>query len=107
MHRRKAIAYYYLGAIDVQAKKFDAARQNFEKGLAANPNSALNKVGMGELALMQGDKKTAENYFDEAKKVNKKDAEVLSAIGRAYFNTDPVKYAAEIEKYDKRTARIG
>ena len=25
----KAIAYYYLGAIDVQAKKFDAARQNF------------------------------------------------------------------------------
>ena len=102
----KAIAYYYLGAIDVQAKKFDAARQNFEKGLAANPNSALNKVGMGELALMQGDKKTAENYFDEAKKVNKKDAEVLSAIGRAYFNTDPVKYAAEIEKYDKQAYKV-
>lgn len=96
----KALAYYYLGAIDVHNKNFDAARQNFENGLAANPSSALNKVGLGELALMKGEQKVAEGYFDEAKKVNKKDASVLAAICRAYFNTDPVKYAKEIEKYD-------
>ena len=98
----KALAYYYLGAINVHDKDFTAARKDFEQGLAANPNSALNKVGLGELALMQGDQKAAESYFDEAKKVNKKDAEVLTAIGRAYFNTDPVKYAKEIEKYDQQ-----
>ncbi len=98
----KALAYYYLGAINVHEKDFTAARKNFEQGLAANPNSALNKVGLGELALMQGEQKVAEGYFDEAKKINKKDAEVLTAIGRAYFNTDPVKYAKEIEKYDQQ-----
>lgn len=86
-------------------KDFAAAKENFEKGLAANPDYAYNKVGLGELALMNGDTKTAESYFDEAKKVNKKDAGVLSAIGRAYFNADPVKYAKEIEKYDAQAIK--
>ncbi len=98
----KALVYYYLGSINVHDKDFTAAQQNFEKGLAANPSSALNLVGMGELALMKGDQKVAEKYFDDAKKVNKKDAEVLTAIGRAYFNTDPVKYEKEIVKYDEQ-----
>lgn len=98
----KAMAYYYLGSIAVQNKDFNAARADFEKGLAANPSSALNKVGMGELALMQGDVKAAETYFDEAKKINKKDAVVLTAISRAYFNADPVKYDKEINKYDQQ-----
>lgn len=101
----KAVAYYYLGAIAVRDKDFAAAKENFEKGLAANPDYAYNKVGLGELALMNGDTKTAESYFDEAKKVNKKDAGVLSAIGRAYFNADPVKYAKEIEKYDAQAIK--
>ena len=96
----KAEAYYYLGAIAVRQKDYATAKTDFEKGLAANPNNPYNKVGLGELALMNGDVKAAESYFDEAKKINKKDAGVLSAIGRAYFNTDPVKYAKEIDKYD-------
>ncbi|MDE6457080.1 MAG: tetratricopeptide repeat protein, partial [Muribaculum sp.] len=98
----KAVAHYYLGAIAVRDKDFAAAKENFEKGLAINPDYAYNKVGLGELALMNGEVKAAEAYFDEAKKINKKDAGVLSAIGRAYFNTDPVKYAKEIEKYDEQ-----
>ncbi len=98
----KATSYYYLGAIAVLQKDYTAAKANFEKGLAADPNSALNKVGLGELALAQGDDKTAEDYFDEAKKVNKKDAAVLTAIGRAYFNVDPVKYEKQIQKFDEQ-----
>ena len=98
----KALAYYYLGEIALRDKDFNTAKADFDKGLAANPGSALNKVGLGSLALIQGDVKGAESLFDEAKKVNKKDAVVLTAIGRAYFNADPVKYAKEIEKYDQQ-----
>lgn len=101
----KAVTYYYLGAIAVRNKDFAAAKADFEKGLAANPDYAYNKVGLGELALINGDTKSAENYFDEAKKVNKKDAGVLTAIARAYFNADPVKYAKEIEKYDAQALK--
>lgn len=94
----KAVAYYYLGAIAVHDKDLTAAKSDFEKGLAADPNNAFNKVGLGELALMGGDAKAASNYFDEACKINKKNAKVMVAIARAYFNTDPVKYAKEIDK---------
>lgn len=94
----KAVAYYYLGAIAVHDKDLTAAKSDFEKGLAADPNNAFNKVGLGELALMGGDAKAASNYFDEARKINKKNAKVMVAIARAYFNTDPVKYAKEIDK---------
>lgn len=97
----KATAYYYLGAIALQNKDFTTAKADFDKGLAANPTSALNKVGLGELELLQGNEKAAETLFNEAKKIDKKDASVLVAIGRAYFNADPVKYASIIDKYDK------
>ncbi|MCM1021872.1 MAG: tetratricopeptide repeat protein [Muribaculum sp.] len=96
----KATAYYYLGAIALHDKDYATAKADFEKGLAANPTSALNKVGLGELELLQGNAKAAESYFDEAKKINKKDATVLTSIGRAYFNADPVKYESMIDKYD-------
>ncbi len=96
----KATAYYFLGAIELHNKNFAAAKADFDKGLAANPMSALNKVGLGELELLQGNQKAAEALFNEAKKINKKDASVLVAIGRAYFNADPVKYAEIIDKYD-------
>ncbi|WP_434968104.1 tetratricopeptide repeat protein, partial [Muribaculum intestinale] len=98
----KALAYYYLGEIALHDKDYTTAKADFDKGLAANPQSALNKVGQGALALIQGDEKGAKTLFDEAKKINKKDAAVLTAIGRAYFNADPVKYAKEIEEYDKQ-----
>lgn len=96
----KAEAYYYLGAIAVRDKDYATAKADFEKGLAEDPTYPFNKVGLGEIALINGDKKTAEAYFDEAKKLSKKNAGLLSAIGRAYFNADPVKYANEINNYD-------
>lgn len=104
----KAQAYYYLGQIAVldtvatDGSNLAVAEDFFQKGLAANPSSALSKVGMGELALLKGDENAAKQAFEEAVKINKKDAVVLTAIGRAYFNTDPVKYAKQIEKYDQQ-----
>ncbi|MBQ9073912.1 MAG: tetratricopeptide repeat protein, partial [Muribaculaceae bacterium] len=55
----KAIAYYYLGAIQVQNKNYDEAKKLFEQGLSVNPESAFNMVGLGEIALFSGDTKTA------------------------------------------------
>ncbi len=98
----KAVAYYYLGAIAVHQKDFATAKADFEKGLAADAANPYNKIGLGELALMNGDEKAAQKYFDEVRKSNKKNAAVLTAIGRAYFNSDPVKYAKEIEKFDEQ-----
>lgn len=101
----KAVAYYHLGAIEMKNEDYAAAKASFEKGLQANPQNPYNKVGLGELELINGNVKAAEQLFDEAKKINKKDAGVYVAIGRAYFNADPVKYAKEITKYDEQAMK--
>ena len=95
----QAVSYYYLGAIDLLEGNVSGAKANFDKGLAANPANALNHVGLGELALRAGDKKTAEEYFKAAEKCDKKDAAVYAFIARAYFNVNPTLYAKEIQKY--------
>lgn len=94
----QATAYYYLGQIDLGNGNTAAAKANFEKGLAANPDNGYNYVGMGSLALAAGNTSEAQNYFKEAKSKGKKNVDVLTEIARAYFVADHVKYAKEIDK---------
>ncbi len=91
-------AKYYLGQIAVQLDKFDKAQTLFEEGIAANPENGFNYVGLGEIALNKGDKDAADDYFDQARKLDKKNAVLITDIARAYYNTDPVLYAKDIEK---------
>lgn len=94
----KAEALYYLGLIEMQKGNTAAAKKHFEDGVAANPQYAMNNVGLGYVSLKSGDKATAEKYFKSAKDLDKKDATILVETARAYYNTDPVLYAKEIEK---------
>lgn len=94
----KAVSYFYLGSIDLREGNTQAAKANFDKGVAANPAYGYNYVGLGEIALKGGDKSAAEKLFKEAVATNKKDAALTAAVARAYFNVDPVLYKKEIDK---------
>lgn len=94
----KAVSYFYLGSIDLREGNTQAAKSNFDKGVAANPAYGYNYVGLGEIALKGGDKSAAEKLFKEAVATNKKDAALTAAVARAYFNVDPVLYKKEIDK---------
>ncbi len=94
----KALSYYYLGQIDLINGDRNAAKANFDKGVAANAECAYNYVGLGAIDLLNGQKGAAEDQFKSAQKVNKKDYEILVDIARAYYNADPVKYEKEMNK---------
>ena len=94
----KAVSEYYLGLISFNEGKTAEAKEHFSKGVSINPEYAYNYVGLGEVALKNGQKKEAEDYFKEAKKYSKKDASLDIAIARAYYDVDPVAYAKEIDK---------
>lgn len=94
----KAIAYYYLGQIDLQNGDKAAAKTFFDKGIQANPENGYNYIGLGALALAQGDSDAAKDFFKRAKDLGKKDCVMLTDIARAYYNADPVKYAKELDK---------
>ena len=94
----KAVSEYYLGLICLHDGNPSEAQEHFNKGVSLNPEYPYNYVGLGEVALKNGQKKEAENYFKEAKKFSKKDASLDIAIARAYYNVDPVAYGKEIDK---------
>ncbi len=94
----KAVSYYYLGQIAYDEGDMAAAKSNFDKGVAADPNYGYNYIGLGQLALKNGNKGEAEKYFNDVLKLNKKNTEMLAGVARAYYNVDPVAYAKEIDK---------
>lgn len=78
---------FYLGYYYLRTKQPDLAKAAFEKGLAADPKSKenLNKVGMGAVALAQGDRTGAQTIFAEVLKATKnKNVTVLQRISEAY-----------------------
>lgn len=97
----KALSYFYLGSIDLKDGKTDAAKANFDKGVQANPACGYNYIGLGQIALKAGNKADAQKLFKEGLNTDKKNAKLMTAVARAYYNVDPVAYAKEIEKYIK------
>ncbi len=93
--------YYYLGYYYLKSEtpNADLAAQNFNKGLAADPKSGLNKVGLAAVKLLQGNKSLANTEFEAAATGTKyKNADVLYQIANAYIlftskpeNMDPDK----------------
>ena len=94
----QSTAYYYLGQIALQGGDKATAKADFDKGVTLNPSNGYNYVGLGALALADGNASAAAGYFKDAKKNAKKNADILTEIARAYFVADPVKYATEIDK---------
>lgn len=96
----KALAYYYLGAIDLRKADKAAAMANFDKGIEANPQCGYNYIGKGQIELINGDESAAEKFFKQGISSDKKEKGALcAAVARAYFNVNPTKYAKKIEKY--------
>lgn len=94
----KAVAYNYLGNINYLEGNIPQAKVDYEKGVQANSENPYNYIGLGKIALMNGNKSEAENLFKQAQGINKKNTAVVAAVARAYYEVDPVVYAKEIDK---------
>ncbi len=94
----KALANYYLGEVALEQGNKDQAEHYFSTGLQLDPNNAFCHVGMGALALLNGQANVAADEFKTAQNLAKKNAEISVAIARAYYNANPVTYAVQIDK---------
>ncbi|MDR0712189.1 MAG: tetratricopeptide repeat protein [Prevotellaceae bacterium] len=80
---------YYLGEIAYAMGDTAQARAHYEKGLAANPEYTLNKVGLARFLLKADQKAGIKALTDIAKeKANKKNVEVLIAIAKVYYDAN-------------------
>ncbi len=101
----KSVAYYYLGQVAFEKGNYSEAKSYYDKGVTANAGNAYNYVGKAAVALKNGNQSEAEGLFKEARKCSKKDAKIETAIARAYYEADTVKYAKDIEKCIKNARK--
>lgn len=94
----RSLANYYLGQVALANGDKAQAQSYFDAGMAADENNPYNYVGIGALALLNGNDDAAKDDFKRAQNLAKKNAEVSVAIARAYYNVDPVRYSQQITK---------
>jgi tetratricopeptide (TPR) repeat protein len=77
---------FYLGWVYLIQDYADSAKATFTKGLAIDPKSALNYVGLGAVALSNNDNTGASSNFNQAiTNTGKKDSQPYLYIGKAYL----------------------
>jgi tetratricopeptide (TPR) repeat protein len=63
----------------------DSAKLLYQKALNLDPKSPMPLIGLGKVALMQGDKTGQLDYFEKARKMDKKNPEVYYEIAQGCF----------------------
>ncbi|GAA4097637.1 tetratricopeptide repeat protein [Mucilaginibacter panaciglaebae] len=77
---------FYLGWVYLIQDYADSAKATFTKGIALEPKSALNYVGLGAVALASNDNAGATSNFNQAISVaGRKDDQPYLYIGKAYL----------------------
>ena len=77
--------FFYLGWVYLKQEYVDSAKATFNKGLAVNPKSALNTVGLGAVAHMEKDNAGTTNYFNQAILLAGKSSKPYLYAGLAYL----------------------
>ncbi|MEP7237973.1 MAG: tetratricopeptide repeat protein [Ferruginibacter sp.] len=84
-------AIYWLGQTLIspdEDKDIEGAKSVYQKGLAANPNSALLNAGMGHIELLEGKTQQARSHFETAISLGGGKSDVLDAVGFANGDFD-------------------
>lgn len=106
MSQNPARSYYYLGEIAYKEGNIAEAKANYEKGLAADPENALNQIGIAKLQLKSDPKETDKTLSNIAKK-NKKDVLVIIEVAQAYLDNglekEALEKASDARKSDKNS----
>lgn len=80
--------YFYLGWVYLKQGEPDSAKTIFNKGIAVNPKSSLNYVGLGAVAHLDKDNSNAVTNFNQAIALApKKDTKPYVYIGKSYLLT--------------------
>ena len=81
-----ALYLYYSGEAYYQSGKADSAKFFYEKGIKADPNSALNYIGLGKTTI-KPDELQGRKYFEKALNIKSPDTKVLAALAEFYINS--------------------
>lgn len=98
-------AAFLLGNVYLRQEVIDSAKITFEKGLSASDLGSLNNIGLGKIALNEGNVEAAKAYFDKAMAdAKRKDIDQYIFISRAYMNSEKRDYKNALAVLEKAKA---
>ncbi|WP_345948759.1 tetratricopeptide repeat protein [Mucilaginibacter sp. PAMB04274] len=77
--------FFHLGWVYLLQDYPDSAKATFQKGLAANPKSAINFAGLGAAARVNKDQAGAQTNFNQAITLAGKDSKPYLYVGEGYL----------------------
>lgn len=86
--------FFYLGWVYLEQEYVDSAKATFDKGIAANPKSALNYAGLGAVARLNKDQAGAQSNFNQAITLAGKETKPFLYVGSSYLLGEPDGNAA-------------
>ncbi len=78
--------YLSLGEAYIGLEKTDSAKMTYQKAFAIDPKNPFVLIGMGKIALLSGDRQSELDYFDKAKRADKKNPAVYWKIAEACYH---------------------
>jgi tetratricopeptide (TPR) repeat protein len=81
-----ALYFYYSGELYEQLGKPDSAKIFYEKGVKANPNLALNYIGLGRTTI-NADELQGRKYFEKGLNIKSHDTKTLAALAEFFINS--------------------
>lgn len=98
-----------LGRVHLESRELDQARDSFVRALALDPNQSYAHTSLGQIALMQGDAKLAEQYFRTALRAGD-DAQALSGLSMIAADANDavqaLKFATQAAELQPQDAMI-
>jgi len=79
--------YFYIGEVSYLQDDAMEAEKAYKKGLNINSQCAECKVGLGKILLDQGKDAEAQDYFESAMRLDKKNPDIFAMVGEAYLET--------------------
>ncbi|HVF36109.1 MAG TPA: tetratricopeptide repeat protein, partial [Candidatus Saccharimonadia bacterium] len=81
----RAPYYATLAGMELHARRFDLAKEHFEKAIELNPNFTGAYAGLGQIAMMNAEPERAEGFFKLALQANPDQPQVLSSYGNLHL----------------------
>jgi len=75
-----------LGDTYLYLQNADSAKIMYQKGAVADPKSPFPLIGLGKVAMYNGDKVGSVDFFEKARKMDKKNLEVFYTIAHGCFD---------------------
>jgi tetratricopeptide (TPR) repeat protein len=88
LNQNNDTAWFYLGDLYFKLQRYDSSEICYQKAATLNSENPFAVTGLGKIQLYRKNKEQAQSYFEKARKMGKKNIDVMISIADGYMMPD-------------------